>query len=290
MNGGASKDKWAYKLTYDHDLELKKPWYYQAWLIDDDIQVEYTPSARAGMYRFTFPGDEFSLIFQSLQQGTFTVRDNKAIEGMEEFMGMKAFIYGVWDVEGETGTDQAPGNGTRKLGRAWISGKVPGKKDVKFKYGFSFISVEQAKKNLEKEIPDWDMYEVKNYGKKLWEQRMNQISVQGGTKAQKRTFYTALYRTYERMIDINEYGKYYSAYDHKVHESDRPFYVDDWVWDTYLAHHPLRMILHPDQESDMLQSYVEMYNQGGWMPQFPLTWGDNPAMNGFHSSIVMLDA
>ncbi len=293
VNGKPSADQWKRRLTYDHDLEIKKPWYYQAWLVDDEIQVEYAPTAKAGLYRFTFPGSDFSLIFQTLQSGIFTVKDNKVIEGVEEFKGMKAFIYGVWSVPGEAGTDEVVITSPRdvkRTGQAWLTGNAQGERVVKFKYGFSFISTEQARENLEEEIPGWDIKPLIKNGKKLWEEKMNRIKVSGGTIAQKRTFYSAFYRTLERMVDINEYGKYYSAYDHKVHESDRPFYVDDWVWDTYLAHHPLRMILDPDQEADMLQSYVEMYVQGGWLPQFPLTWGDNPAMNGFHSSIVMLDA
>ncbi|MBN2377007.1 MAG: glycoside hydrolase family 92 protein, partial [Sedimentisphaerales bacterium] len=89
--------------------------------------------------------------------------------------------------------------------------------------------------------------------------------------------------------DITEDGRYYSAYDHKVHTADRPFYVDDWIWDTYLAHHPLRAILDPAKEADMVQSYVRMYEQSGWLPTFPLLYGDNPCMNGFHSTITILD-
>ena len=68
------------------------------------------------------------------------------------------------------------------------------------------------------------------------------------------------------------------------------FYVDDWSWDTYLALHPLRMILHPALEEDMLQSYVRMYEQSKWMPTFPVLFGDYACMNGFHSSIIFLDA
>jgi len=91
------------------------------------------------------------------------------------------------------------------------------------------------------------------------------------------------------MVNINEDGHYYSGYDKKVHESTRPFYVDDWVWDTYLALHPLRAILNPAMESDMLNSYTEMYGQSGWMPTFPVLFGDNPCMNGFHSTVMFLD-
>jgi predicted alpha-1,2-mannosidase len=91
------------------------------------------------------------------------------------------------------------------------------------------------------------------------------------------------------MVDITEDGQYYSNYDGKVHKSDRSFYVDDWIWDTYLAHHPLRAILNPEMEADMIQSYVLMYEQSGWLPTFPVLWGDNPCMNGFHSTITILD-
>lgn len=118
---------------------------------------------------------------------------------------------------------------------------------------------------------------------------MSQIQLSGGTRAQKRTFYTSLYRTYERMVDINEGGRYYSGYDGKVHESNRPFFVDDWIWDSYRAHHPLRTLLHPAVENDILNSYVEMYKQSGWLPTFPQVHGNHLCMNSYHSSAVFID-
>jgi len=179
---------------------------------------------------------------------------------------------------------------SRQQPNAWCSFDKTETGTIDYKYAISYISVEQAKKSLENEIPAWEFEKLKNTGQKIWTETLDQIQVKGGTEAQKRSFYTALYRTYERMINISEEGQYYSAYDHQLHKDDRDFYVDDWVWDTYLAHHPLRMILNPERETDMLQSYVRMYEQSGWMPQFPLLFGDKPAMHGFHSTIVFLDA
>jgi len=293
VNGKNGIENPEYNLTYDHDLEIKKPWYYSAWLVDDDIQLEYTPGAKSGMFRIQFSEEEFTLLFSSMQKGSFIINEN-TLEGVEEFHGMKAFVFGEFSHPGKFGTGEGFGltlkGEKRPANYAWLSASNPGSEAVSFKYGFSFISVEKAKENLEREIPEWDFDALKARGKSAWEKRINQINVKGGTEAQRRTFYTSLYRTYERMIDINEGGQYYSGYDHQVHDSENPFYVDDWVWDTYLAHHPLRMILDPDQEGDMLRSYVDMYKQSGWMPQFPLTYGDDPAMNGFHSTIVFLDA
>ncbi len=294
VNGKNGKDNPEYELTYDHELEVKKPWYYSAWLVDDDIQLEYAPGAKSGMFRVQFRDDEGTFLFSTFHEGSSYTINGNILEGVEVFEGMKAFVYGVISQNGETGTGEGYGltlkDKKRKANYAWLSCNLPTDKLASFKYGFSFISIEKAKENLEKEIPDWDFDALKANGKQEWEKRINQINVKGGTEAQRRTFYTSLYRTYERMIDINEGGQYYSAYDHQIHESENPFYVDDWVWDTYLAHHPLRMILEPEQQRDMLRSYVDMYKQSGWMPQFPLTYGDDPAMNGFHSTIVFLDA
>lgn len=294
VNGKNGKENPEYELTYDHELEIKKPWYYSVWLVDDEIQLEYAPGAKSGMFRVKFRDDEGTFLFSTFQEGSSYTINGNILEGVEEFEGMKAFVYGVISENGETGTGEGYGltlkGQQREANYAWLATDLPANKVASFKYGFSFISIEKAKENLEKEIPDWDFDALKANGKQEWEKRINQINVKGGTEAQRRTFYTSLYRTYERMIDINEGGQYYSAYDHQIHESDLPFYVDDWVWDTYLAHHPLRMILEPEQERDMLRSYIDMYKQSGWMPQFPLTYGDDPAMNGFHSTIVFLDA
>jgi predicted alpha-1,2-mannosidase len=74
-----------------------------------------------------------------------------------------------------------------------------------------------------------------------------------------------------------------------VHESDRPFYVDDWIWDTYRATHPLRTIINPELQNDMLNSYVLMYEQSGWMPTFPQVHGNHMCMNSYHSASIFID-
>ena len=92
------------------------------------------------------------------------------------------------------------------------------------------------------------------------------------------------------MVNISEYGRYFSGYDRKIHnDNGNPFYVDDWLWDTFRSHHPLLYIIEPDRQVDMVQSYVDMYDQSGWMPTFPQFYGDFPAMIGFHSAALIWD-
>ena len=91
------------------------------------------------------------------------------------------------------------------------------------------------------------------------------------------------------MVNITEDGKYYSAFDHQVHQDSRPFYVDNWLWDTYRALEPLQTLLNPEMEADKVQSYVRMYQQSGWMPEFAVLWGNHECMTGNHAAAWMAD-
>ena len=95
------------------------------------------------------------------------------------------------------------------------------------------------------------------------------------------------------MICISEDGNYFSAYDGKVHNDNGiPFYTDDWIWDTYRATHPLRIIIEPQMESAMINSYVAMTQQmpRPWMPNFPEVTGDSRRMNSNHGVAMVADA
>ena len=200
---------------------------------------------------------------------------------------MKAFVYGkIMNEKNELIQDATFNIDGKKFS---ISFNENTSSTVLIKYAVSYISYEQARKNLDKELSKGSFNDLISKGKEKWDTVINQIEVEGGTVAQKRSFYTALYRTYERMVDINEEGKYYSAYDGQIHESNRPFYVDNWVWDSFRAHHPLRTILAPETENEMLNSFVLMYEQSGWMPTFPELIGDTKRMNSYHSSALFID-
>jgi len=296
---GVLKDKndiWLEKQTWDHDQEILKPNYYSTYFVDSEIRTEFTPGEKAGYFKFHFPEKGIKkLKFNITHDGSWKQGDGNSIIGIEEFGGMKAYVYGEFNIGINTSFDmQTIVNKRRKTSReqanAWVSFIDNDERTVEFKYAISYISVEQAQKNLQNEIPQWNFRKLKEQATSVWNKKLGQIRVEGGTEAQRNVFYTSLYRYYERMVNITEDGKYFSAYDHTIHKDKRDFYTDDWVWDTYLAQHPLRMVLSPDLEADMLQSYVRMYEEGGWMPQFPILYMDKPAMHGFHSTVVFLDA
>ncbi|HVY74946.1 MAG TPA: GH92 family glycosyl hydrolase [Puia sp.] len=296
--GSPDAEAWDARMPYDHDLEITRPWYYSTYLLHDGITVEFTPGAKTGYYRFEFPaGKAKSILLSALNDGSSSWHfiSSSRIEGMETWHGdIPVYMYGEFSAGGSTGILE---NGQVKEGVS-VSGsfaksfiRFPDNiRQVGLKYAISFVSAAQAQKNFEEEISHRSFDAVKKNAEEKWSAIVSQIKVEGGTEGQRRSFYTALYRCHERMVNISEDSQYYSGFDKQIHRDTEPFYVDDWSWDTYLALHPLRMLLHPAQEEQMLQSYVRMYEQGGWMPSFPVLFGDYACMNGFHSSVVFLDA
>ncbi|HEY8915726.1 MAG TPA: GH92 family glycosyl hydrolase [Chitinophaga sp.] len=300
------------RLTFDYDHEITHPWYYSTQLTEPDVQVAYTAGERTGIYRFTFPKgvQKHLLLSHYYPKGEYTFDGPDAVAGTEYVNDANhkqkgvAYMYGVFSGKPQSGitTGEKHWTGYTVTGippklteangiKAWVSYPVSDTATtVEFRYAISFISREQAKKNLEAELKGVTFDVLKNRGQAAWAKALGQIEVEGGTLAQRRSFYTALYRCYVRMVNITEQGKYFSGYDNQVHEDKQPFYTDDYAWGNYLALHPLRCILDPELEGVMLQSFVNMYTQSGLMPEYPKLYGDRPGMFGFHSSVIFLDA
>ena len=287
-------DRYQNAAVYDHDLEEVHPWSHKVFLEDNEITAEWTTTERAVWYRFNFSKkDSCNIILRSSGKASFKISSGNSASGWEEFRDAKQYFYAEFSqpfagsgtfLQDKTVTELKEQTGTG-IG-AWLNFNM-GKDPLAVKIGISYISEDQAKENLHKETDGMIFEQIEADSYKIWEAAINKIKVEGGTERQKRIFYTCLYRASERMVDISEYGKYYSGYDHQIHETDgRPFYVDDWLWDTFRCLHPLGLLLDPEQQSDMVQSYVDMYKQSGWMPGFPQFYGDFPAMTGFHSAAL----
>jgi predicted alpha-1,2-mannosidase len=289
MPSDSLPDAWNRPAAYDQEVET--PYYYSARFDDSLIQTEFTPTAHCGYFRFTFPSGKPVVLLANRRGGNFSPHGDNGVAGMERITGegemspgvMQAYVYGEFSAPVKIETSSGD-NGNRLT----ISAQT-GQRILEFRYGISFISVEQAKKNLREEIPAWNFANIKRSAKDRWNEVLGQIQVDGGTSEQKRVFYTSLYRCYERMVNITEDGEYYSAFDHQVHQDVRPFYVDNWLWDTYRALEPLQTLLNPEMEADKAQSYVRMYEQSGWMPQFAVLWGNHECMTGNPVAAWMAD-
>ena len=283
MPGDGTPADQAFDKAQTCDQETTTPYYFATRFDDSLIRTEFTPAARSGYFRFTFPSGKPEILLANRYPGDLSFSGSNVVTGVEHFNGMQAFVYGEFSAPMEA---QSSGGESKRL----VVSATGGGTTLEFRYGISFISIEQAQKNLREEIPGWTFEKVKRDAKDRWNEALGQIQVEGGTSAQRTVFYTSLYRCFERMVSITEDGQYYSSFDHQVHQDSRPFYVDNWLWDTYRALEPLQTLLNPEMESDKLQSYVRMYQQLGWMPEFAVLWGNHECMTGNPAAPWMADA
>ncbi len=270
------------KSQYYYDFEDIKPYRYSVWLDDVQVQTDYAPSHQSGLYRFQFQEKGKQLLALKVDKGSLK-ETNGTISGYAMYeKETKYYVYMEFDRRPES----VELNDLSVL--LTFSGDVS---TVHARYGISFISEDQAKKNVAREIKNYDVDRLAGTGKKIWNDYLSKIQVEDRDEDNKSVFYTAVYRTAERMINVSEDGRYYSPFDRQVHnDGGIPFYNDDWIWDTYLATHPLGVLTHPSMESQKITSYIRMYEQSGWMPTFPGPTGDDHCMNGDHFVSMIWDA
>ena len=160
-------------------------------------------------------------------------------------------------------------------------------REVLVRIGTSFIGVDEARASLEKEIPGWDLEALEAEGAAAWNTLLGRLDVEGGTAAQRRTFYTALYHAllYPRLF--SEHGRYYSPFDNRVH--DGVSYDDFSLWDTFRAEHPLLTLVVPERANDMVRALVQMGEEGGRLPLWPNPTETN-IMIASHADCVIADA
>ncbi len=196
----------------------------------------------------------------------------------------KISSFGVWDNK-SVSPSVVEQYGTR-MG-AYIGLTTQEGEKVKVRIGTSFISLEQARINMEKELPGWDFDQLVRSTRSIWQTDLSRIKVEGVPEDTKVILYTALFHTMQFPREFSEYGKYYSAFDDKIHEGVS--YTDFSLWDTYRALHPLLLFTQPDRVNGIVRSLVQMYREGGRLPMWP-----NPAetniMISTHADAVIADA
>lgn len=267
---------------YDHDFEETAPHHYWVLLERHNIEAEYTVSEHCVFYRFTFADPKDAYLFLADSGADLEFLDDFTIKGTMKYKRLSSYFY--IKINKQIISRDPLKNGIR------LSLDSSSSKPIELKIGVSLIDHEQAWTNLDKEILGKLFEAVKEEARSVWETALSKIRVEGGTEKQKRMLYTALYRYMGRMQNITEDGRYYSAYDESIHEADHDFYVTDQLWDTFRSAHPLRILIDPQRELDMVRSYITMYDQSGWLPRFPMLEGDRPCMLGHHGIAMITDA
>lgn len=286
-------------MAYTYDNERLTPYSYSVELDDNRIKAEYALSHQSAQYRITFEPDKPAYVIVNSRNGAIRVGHNFICGQQQLSNNTNIYLYIEPQEEAiEAGVvENGVINGSKDLAEgtnvcaAWRFAE--GTYTVNLRYGISFISEEQAEKNLHRELKDYNIKALAEAGRRVWNETLGRIKVEGGTEDDKTVFYSSFYRTFERPICMSEDGRYFSAFDGKVHEDNgTPFYNDDWIWDTYRAAHPLRTLIDRQKEEDIIASYLRMAEQMGnmWMPTFPEVTGDTRRMNSNHAVATIADA
>ena len=286
---------------YTYDQEKTAPYRYSVYLDEQSTGVSFAPAEKAAVYTFDYeqPAARHGLALTAWQ-GALKV-EGQTVHGYQTLggSGTKVYLHLEFSAAPERfgayrGREVAFGVDNVQGQRASVVLQfAAGLKQLGVRYGISYVSEEQARRNLAAEIDGFDLEKVAQEGRRAWNDALGKIRVEGGSENDRAVFYTSLYRVYERMIKVSEEGRYYSPFDRQVHEDGgTPFYIDDWIWDTFRAAHPLRVLINPEAEASMVASYVRMAQQSreGWMPTFPAVTGDGHAMNGKHFVSIIWDA
>lgn len=285
-------------ISYSYDQEKLTPFSYSVYLDEQQTEVRYGLSHQSAMYEIDFTLNSAAYLILNSRSGALKW-DGQAVSGFQSIdNNTRVYLYLKPEQTPATISvlkSSALTNDTEASGKnACVVLKYgKGVKSIRLRYGISFINEAQARKNMEREVQNTDLKTLQEKGRQIWNESLGKIAVIGDSDNEKTIFYTSFYRTFERPVYISEDGRYYSAFDGTVHQDNgTPFFTDDWIWDSYRAHHPLRVLIDPRKEENILHSFVEMSGQmeHNWWPTFPEISGDSRRMNSNHGVASVIDA
>ncbi|WP_210731886.1 GH92 family glycosyl hydrolase [Sphingomonas sp. PAMC26645] len=293
---------------YSHKAEDSRPYSYKVYLADYDVTAEVAPTNRAAQFRFTFPqsndahiildgyaGGSMVSIDKAKRRITGYVRNNHG--GVPDnfhnyFVAEFDHDFAVsqtWDGKGQvTATPTREGDHVGAV----VSFKTRKGEQVGVKVASSFISLEQAERNLRGEIGGDGFEQTKTKAKAIWQREFDRVQVTDPNLDNRRIFYSALYRMlqFPRMfheVDAKGQTVHYSPYDGKVHPGF--LYTDNGFWDTWRAVFPFFALMYPERDSEIMQGLVNTYKESGWLPEWASP-GHRDVMIGSNSANLIADA
>ena len=309
--------------------EVASPGYYATRLTKYGILAEATATMRTGLSRFTFPKGE-SHILLNLGEGLTnetgaTVRfvNDTEIEG-SKLLGTFCYnptavfpVYFVmklskaptkrgywkkqrpmtaeaaWDAD--AGKYKIYGSYTREMSGddigVWFDYDTEENESISVKVGISYVSIENARKNMEAEQPGFDFDKVRTAAREMWNKDLSRVEIEGGSKDERTIFYTGLYHLLIHpniLQDVN--GEYPQMESLQVGHTKGNRYTVFSLWDTYRNVSTLMTLLYPDRQIDIIRTMIDMYKENGWLPKWELYGRETFTMEGDPSIPYIVDA
>ena len=296
-------------ISFSHDNEVAKAGFYKVKL-NNGITAELTATSHVGVHRYTFKteGEPKIVIDLAHLLEHETIKESELTIGVDEISGMRCtegwvtnqYVYFVAQFSApfeaqlvHNGEDVPTNIKSAKDGNIQTIVFFPESKgkQVVCRVGISTVSVENARKNLQAEVPDFDFDRIKNEAQDTWENALSVFEVSGGTTDEQKNFYTALYHCMVTPNIISDVNEEYRGADMKISKSrGHKIYSTLSLWDTFRAWNPLMTLTDTTLVNNMINSFLDFYDQTGELPIWPLSSGETGTMIGYHAVSVIYDA
>ena len=326
--GNLETDHLKYGSTYGN--EVAKAGFYSTTLKKYKVKIETTATSRVGVSRYSFPEGKSNILLNlglgltNEQGASIKIVSPSEIEGMRNVGSFCYFKpnesypvyfvakfskpsneYGIWKntrkykgIEGQW----MPYNGKKRLYKgykkeiigdsigAYMSYDFKKPTQVVVRVGVSYVSIDNARENLEKETNGLSFDEIQKETARNWDELLSKIKVEGGTKDDKTIFYTALYHTLIHPNTLNDVnGEYPKMATRETLKTKGTRFTVFSFWDTYRNLHSLMSLVYPKQQSDMVKSMLSIYDESGWLPKWELNATETTTMVGDPAGIVIAD-
>lgn len=312
-----------------YEKENANPGYYTISLKKYNVLAEATATPRTGLTRFTFPAGKSHILLNlgeglTNETGAFMRKVNDCeIEGMKVLgtfcynpqavfpiyfvmrINKKPVEAGYWKkqrpmygVEAEWDKNQGKYKLYTKYNKeiagddigAWFTFDTQEGEQIEVAMGVSFVSMENARENLDKEQHGRHFAEIHQEARNRWNDDLGRIQVEGGTKEQKIVFYTGLYHALIHpniLQDVN--GQYPQMEGDQILTTQGDRYTVFSLWDTYRNLHQLMTLVYPERQINMVRTMIDMYREHGWLPKWELYGRETLTMEGDPSLPVIVD-
>ena len=326
--GNLETDHLKYGSTYGN--EVAKAGFYSTTLKKYKVKIETTATSRVGVSRYSFPEGKSNILLNlglgltNEQGASIKIVSPSEIEGMRNVGSFCYFKpnesypvyfvakfskpsneYGIWKntikykgIEGQW----MPYNGKKRLYKgynkeiigdsigAYMSYDFKKPTQVVVRVGVSYVSIDNARENLDKETNGLSFDEIQKETARNWDELLSKIKVEGGTKDDKTIFYTALYHTLIHPNTLNDVnGEYPKMATRETLKTKGTRFTVFSFWDTYRNLHSLMSLVYPKQQSDMVKSMLSIYDESGWLPKWELNATETTTMVGDPAGIVIAD-
>ena len=310
--------------------ETAHPGYYSNVLTKYNIKTEVTATPRTSLARFTFPAGQGNILLnlgegltnesgatvrfvsdteiegskllgtfcynpQKVFQIYFVMKLDKAPKERGYWKKQRAMqgVEAEWDIY--SGKYKLYTEYTREMSGddvgVWFKYDTEANEQIGVKIGVSFVSIENARENLNAEQPGFAFEETASKAREMWNEDLSRITVEGGTKDEKTIFYTGLYHLLIHpniLQDVN--GEYPKMETLETGKTDRTRYTVFSLWDTYRNVSSLMTLLYPDRQLDIIQTMLDMYKENGWLPKWELYGRETFTMEGDPAIPYIVDA